>query len=341
MPSHPLVSVIVVTWNSKAHLPRCLAALSSQTTQNFEVVLVDNGSTDGSVDNLSREHPSLNLRVECLNRNLGFAAANNLGARLAHGKWLALLNADAFPAPDWLEKLLKATEEQPGYSFFSSRQIQAYNPECLDGTGDAYYVSGMAWRRNIGYPANQFGLFQEEVFSPCAAAALYLRAAFIEVGGFDEDFFSYYEDIDLGFRLRLYGYRCLYVSEAIVHHVGSATVGVMSDFVLYYSHRNIVWTFVQNMPAALFWRYLFAHIALNIIYMLYYTLRGRGKILWKAKFDAMRGLTKALKKRRVIQKARKATSADLLHVMERGWLQPYLLGYNLRRAQAQAKKNTQ
>jgi GT2 family glycosyltransferase len=121
------------------------------------------------------------------------------------------------------------------------------------------------------------------------------------------------------------------VSDAVVHHIGSATFGVRSDFAFYHSHRNLVWTFVQNMPLKLLWKYLPAHILANIIYVFFYTVSGRGKVLWKAKWDALRGLSKAMKKRRSIQSERRITNTELLGAMEYGWFQPYLLGYRLRR----------
>ena len=335
----PVVSVIIVTWNSKAHLPRCLTALSVQTFHKFEVIIVDNGSTDGALDQLSNDYPDMLLHIERLRYNMGFAVANNLGARLARGQWLALLNADAFPEPAWLAKLLLAAESNSEYSCFSSRQIQANNPDFLDGAGDSYHVSGMAWRNKMGYPAKEYALSKEEIFSPCAAAALYSCAAFLEVGGFDEDFLSYYEDVDLGFRLRLRGYRSLYVPDAIVHHVGSATFGVLSDFAFFHSHRNLVWTFFKNMPAVLLLRYLPAHVIANIIYVLYYTFHGRGKVLWRAKWDALRRLPKVLKKRKEIQKIRKVTDNELLRIMKHGWLQPFLLGYRLRQVLTSSHKD--
>ena len=332
MQSSPLVSVIIVAWNSKAYLSTCLSRLVSQTFKDFEIILVDNGSSDGALDGLEEDYPSLTLKIERLDTNRGFAAANNIGARLARGRWLALLNADAFPEPDWLEELLKATKNNPDFSSFSSRQIQARNPAYLDGTGDGYHVSGVAWRRNIDVLSAQFGLSLEEIFSPCAAAAFYLRDAFLEVRGFDEDFFSYFEDVDLGFRLRIRGYRALYVPTAVVQHVGSATFGMNSDFSLYHSHRNLVWTFFKNMPPRLFWMYLPAHALANLFYVLYYTISGRGKVLWKAKRDAIRNLPSVLKKRKEIQKTRTVTDAGLLRIMDRGWLQPYLRSFRHRRA---------
>jgi GT2 family glycosyltransferase len=323
------VSVIIPTWNSSKVLSQCLESLVHQTFTDFEILVVDNDSTDGSVDGLEQYWP--NIKVVRLNKNLGFAAANNLGARLAHGQWLALLNSDAFPEANWLEELLKAAENNPEFSFFASRQLQANAPHLLDGAGDALHISGLAWRRYAGFPAAQFGLEFEEVFSPCAAAALYSRQAFLQVGGFDENFFSYHEDVDLGFRLRSQGFRCLYVPDAVVQHVGSAALGAQSDFALYHWQRNMVWSFFQNMPSVLLWEALPAHLVANIIHFVGYTIRGRGKVVLKAKKDALRGLSRALRKRQEIQKTRKVSSVDLLHIMERGWLQPYLLGYHIRK----------
>jgi GT2 family glycosyltransferase len=270
--------------------------------------------------------------VERLPQNLGFTAGNNLGARLARGKWLVLLNADAFPVPNWLAGLVKASEDHPAFNSFSSRQLQADNPKMLDGAGDAYHVSGLAWRIGLGYPSERYGLESREIFSPCAAAAMYLRQAFLEVGGFDEDFFSYFEDVDLGFRLQLSGYRCLYVAQAVVHHIGSSTFGQRSDFAFYHSHRNLVWTYVKNMPSKMFWLYFPQHLIGNLIYLIYYALQGRGKVLMKAKIDAIKGLPAARRKRNTIQKELRASNEDLSGVMEHGLLQPYLLGYHLRKS---------
>jgi GT2 family glycosyltransferase len=146
------------------------------------------------------------------------------------------------------------------------------------------------------------------------------------------------EDVDLGFRLRLRGYRCLYVPDATVYHIGSASLGLVSDFALYHYHRNLVWSFVQNMPSRLFGKYLLVHIAANIIYLLNYTLRSRGKVMCKAKIAALSGLAKAIQKRREIQAHRSVSDSDLLAAMERGWLQPYLLGYNLRKVRSNPSK---
>lgn len=291
--------------------------------QGFELILVDNGSTDNSMDNLESQWNGLQLIVEHLNKNLGFAAANNIGARLARGKWLVLLNADAFPEPDWLEKLLHAAEQNPQYTMFSSRQIQYNAPDYLDGAGDAYHVSGLAWRNYYNYPSEKNGWEQKEVFSPCAAAALYSREEFLKIGGFDEDYFSYFEDVDLGFRLRLSGAKCLYVPDAVVRHVGSASTGKRSDFSVYYGYRNLIWTFIKDMPSPYIWLFLPIHIGTLIFFFLYLTARGQGKAISRAIWDAVCGLPNILAKRRQVQKDIKINPRDLLQVISTGLLEPY------------------
>jgi GT2 family glycosyltransferase len=331
MQSLLLVSVIIVTWNSKKYLLDCLEHLLMQTFRDFEVILVDNGSEDGALDGLHKKYPSLDLHIHRLSSNRGFAVANNIGVRLARGKWLALLNADAFPNPDWLEQLLKAVEDNPEFSFFASCQLQANQPELLDGAGDAYHVSGLAWQRYHNYPTDQFGLESEEVFGACAAAAIYSCETFLQVGGFDEDFFSYHEDVDLSFRLRLQGFRCLYVPQAKVAHVGSASTGARSDFWLYHWQRNYVWSFFQNMPSVLLWEALPAHLMANFSNVLNYARRKHGRTVLKAKIDALRGLQLAFEKRRRIQSARRINDDELLHIMERGWLKPYSADRDVRK----------
>lgn len=323
MPTPPLISVIIVSWNSAKHLPHCLDCLSQQTFQNFEVILVDNGSLDGGTNNLEQKYPQLALHIERLTSNLGFAFANNRGARIARGKWLALLNADAFPAADWLEKLLQAADQYPEFSFFSSRQVQADRPDLLDGSGDEYHVSGLAWRRFYNYQAQNYGFTEEEVFSACGAAALYSRDDFLKVAGFDEGYFSYFEDVDLSFRLRLLGKRCLYVPQAVVHHVGSASTGKVSDFAIYHGHRNLVWTYFKNMPGALFWRYLPLHMLMNMFFTISFILKGKGLAILRAKIDAFCRLPAIIRTRRQIQNSRKIPVHEIWQAMNRELFAPY------------------
>jgi GT2 family glycosyltransferase len=322
MPSQapPAISVIVVTWNSAAYLPRCFRGLEQQTYHDFEVLVVDNASTDGGPGALIAARPRLNLRLHALPTNVGFAAANNHGARLAQGKWLALLNPDAFPEPDWLSSLVSASAAYPN-SFFASRQLQANHPGLLDGEGDEYHVSGLAWRRNYSlptYPAHA----PEEVFSACGAAALYPREDFLALGGFDEDYFAYIEDVDMGFRLRMRGLRCIFVPAAVVHHVGSGTTSQGSDFAVYHGHRNMLWAYAKDMPALLAWVYLPLAIVMHLYFLLSYGLQGRARVIWRAKLDGVRGLRKALRKRSLVQSGRIVSTGALHRVMSRSLWAP-------------------
>ena len=295
----PLVSVVIVNWNGESVLQRCLESVFAQTIRDVEVILVDNASTDRSLDGIE-EHWSL-IKIIRMKKNMGFAAANNIAARAAHGQWLALLNSDAFPEPDWLESLLAASEKHTGLFFFASCQIQANDPGKLDGTGDQYNTGGIAWRRQHNQPVGDAINTVNEVFSACGASAFYPRNAFLEAGGFDDTFFSYFEDVDLGFRLRLLGYRCLYIPNARVLHVGSSSLGKDSKFAIYHSLRNMVWTFFKNMPAPYFWRYLPIHMTMSFGYSLYYALCCCPWVSLRAAKDAFLGLPVILRSRRKIQ----------------------------------------
>jgi GT2 family glycosyltransferase len=312
--SAPLVSVIIVNWNGQAYLERTLRALADQTFRDFETILIDNGSTDDSVAGLEARWPA--VRLKRLSRNLGFAAANNLGLGLSRGHWIALLNNDAFPRADWLERLLEAADRNPEYTFFASCLLSARRAGYLDGAGDAYHFTGYARRRGHGQPLSGPPLPPVEVFGPCAAAAFYRREDLLAAEGFDEHFFCYHEDVDLAFRLRLLGQRCLFVPEALVEHVGSGSHGSVSDFVRYHSHRNLVWTFVKNMPGVLFYLFLPAHLLLNLGSLLALACRGQGAVLLRAKRDALRALGRVWGQRRSIQKNRRIPARQLLKILD-------------------------
>jgi len=311
------VSVVVVNWNGERFLERCLAALMAQTVKPHEIILVDNASSDGSV-NIARQFSLLRLML--LDQNTGFARGNNLALKAAsvESKWIALINPDAFAEPCWLESLLVAVERNPGFDVFGSKLLNAADPTVLDGVGDTYHVSGLVWRAGHSAPVPTYAENEREVFSPCAAAALYRRSAVLKVGGFDEDYFCYVEDIDLGFRLRLAGYRCLYVPQSEAYHVGSGTTGGQhSNFSVYHGHRNLVWTYVKNMPGMLFWLLLPLHLSLNIFSIFWFTLRGQGVTILRAKRDAIKGLPNMWRKRREIQAKRAATVGDIWRVLNK------------------------
>lgn len=313
----PAIDVVIVNYNAGPWLRRVVAALHAQTFRDFRAIIVDNGSSDESLVDLPQGPTS--VKIVRAGKNLGFAAGNNLAIR-SHvtAEWLLLLNPDAFPRPDWLEKFFDAARANPDYSFFGCRMLDANDPARLDGVGDVYHVSGLPWREGHGCRDGPAYDAPCEIFAPCAAAALYRTRDVVEAGAFDEDFFCYSEDVDLGFRLRLYGHRCLYVPTAVVEHVGSGISGTRSEFQLYHGHRNLMWTYIKNMPGRLFWLYLPYHVVLNLYSLIAFALRGQGGSLWRAKRDAVLGLGRFWAKRREIQARRVAAPGDLRRVMRGG-----------------------
>lgn len=319
---HAQVSVVIVNWHSEGLLALVLAALDKQTLIPTRVVIVDNGSTnDIPLDRYTRGP----ISVMSMDKNEGFAAGNNRAIeRESESEWIALLNPDAIPDENWLRCLISAAERYPDVDVFGSTQLLGTDSKFIDGLGDIYHVSGSAWRSDYGQPNDRLPSECREIFSPCAAAALYKRQALLDVGGFDEDYFCYFEDVDLGFRLRLSGYNAMLVPDAVVHHLGGGTTGgARSDFAVYHGHRNMVWTYFKDMPWPYLWRYLFQHLAFNIASVVFYSLTGQGKIIMRAKWDALRGLPRILKKRRAIQSQVRIPRKRIHDAMTTGWLKPY------------------
>ena len=298
--SAPIIRIIIVNFNAGDLLVRCIETLLSQTFSNFEVVIVDNASTDGSLEFASVDDPR--FTVISLAQNMGFAAGNNRGAEGCRTPWIALLNPDAFPEPNWLEELSKAIERYPDVTMFGSTQIDANDENSLDGSGDAFFAGGFARRGNHGHSRDDLPN-DGETFSPCASAAIYRTDVFRTVSGFDENFFCYYEDVDLAFRIRLMGGRCIQVRDAIVKHVGSAVSGRRSDFVRFHSARNLVWLIVKNVPAPLFWLILPAHIGLQLMILSWAVIRGHFN-------PTSRGLAAGLKEVPRVWQQRKKIQSD-------------------------------
>jgi GT2 family glycosyltransferase len=296
------VAVIVVNFNGGEYLRRCLGALEDQTRRPDHVIVVDNASADGSLNDARSGFPS-HCYVANIT-NVGFAAANNQAFDLCADfgvEYVALLNPDAFAAPQWLESLLAAASVDPSCGSWASCLLRADAPSEVDGLGDAYHISGSAWRRHHGHPLKSEWLADQDVFCACAAAALYRLDAVRKAGGFDDDLFCYLEDIDLGFRLRLLGYGCRLVTAATVEHVGSGLTGYRSATATYYGQRNLVWVFVKNMPSLLLWLLLPIHIVLNVTMIIVCALRGQLGVVLRAKLDALKGLDALPAKRRAVQ----------------------------------------
>lgn len=321
MTHSPSVAVIVVNWNSGQYLKKCLQSLKDQTYAPSRVLIVDNDSSDGSMDDLDQLFCDWEfIRLE---KNTGFACANNLAAsKVDDCDWVAFLNPDAFAHTDWLEKLILAVERFPDVKMFGSHML-GYENGLIDGTGDIYHVSGVAWRRDHGLKPSKVNRESGEIFSPCAAASLISREAFIEAEGFDEHFYCYNEDVDLSFRLRLIGHRCIYVSDAVVEHVGSGTTSRYSDFAVYHGQRNLVWSYFRNMPGVWFWIYLPQHILFSVVALVWFSLRGKAAAVFKARWDALKGLPRVLKLRKQTQGSRTVSGEKVVESMSRGFWVPY------------------
>jgi GT2 family glycosyltransferase len=317
LPEHPSVSVIIVNWNQKLLLMSCLRSIGKQSYGDHEVLVVDNGSTDGSPNMVRREFPQ--VRLIALGDNLGFCAANNLALKHARGSYVALLNNDAEVSSDWLRELVGAIDRHPEVGFCASKILLWEHPELADACGDYYTVEGIADKIGHERPADPFDE-ECEVFGASAAAAIYRRSMLEEVGFFDEDFFMTHEDSDISFRAQLMGYRCLFVPTAIVHHHLSTSVGASSDFHYWQSRRNIEFVFVKNMPAKWLVRYLPLHLFANTILFLLDMWHGRTMLHMGAKGAALKMLPRMLKKRKKIQANRRVSDEYVNAIFTHGWL---------------------
>lgn len=310
-PPPPLARVIIVSYNSADYVNRCLEALAAQTETSFEAVVVDNASRDVDAIRLPDDHRFCLLR---LSENTGFAVANNIGARGAQAPWIVTLNPDAFAEPGWLRALLDAAARHPDIAMFGSTQLCAEDPSRFDGIGDRYAGFGLFWRGGVGRRAIR-PYADEETFSPCAAAAMYRRDLFEAVGGFDESFFCYGEDVDLGFRIRLRGGACWQVGDAVVHHVGSGITKNYGDFSLYHSVRNGMWIWVKNVPFPLI-ALVGPLYVMAMGYLFLFRWRGApARTVLRGIRAALAGLGGALRQRRSIQDTRRASQGALIRAM--------------------------
>jgi GT2 family glycosyltransferase len=296
------ITVVIPNWNGERFLSTCLASLREQTFKDFETVVVDNGSTDRSVALVGHSFPE--VRVVLLGENRGFSAAVNAGIRASRAEYVALLNNDTETDPGWLKTLVRAAEAHPEAGLFATKLIDFHDRRLLDGAGDALRRSGLPYRLGHGEPDR--GQYDRSgfVLSACAAAAVYRRSMLDDVGLFDEDFFAYCEDGDLSMRAQLAGYRCLYVPEAVVYHMGSASTGKRSPFAVRLGTRNGLCLLVKNLPAPLVPRVLPFVLTGQLSRLLVAALTSTLRAYLKGLAGVLRLLPRMLKKRREIQKRR-------------------------------------
>lgn len=302
----PLASIVIPNWNGAHHLPVCLNALQIQTYPHLEVILVDNGSTDGSQTLVEEQYPE--VRLLALDRNLGLTGGNNLGFRAAQGEVLISLNNDTEATPGLVEALVSALLEHPEAGMAAAKILLFDRRDVLHSAGDGYGVDGIPFNRGVWQ--RDEGQFDEPgwIFGGCGGAVAYRRAMLDDVGLFDESFFMYCEDVDLNWRAQLAGWRCWYTPEAVVYHKLSATGG--GAIASFYTGRNTIWVIAKNYPGALLRKY-WPHVVRGQWTISRDALRAwRGEAArarLRGQLAGLFGWPKMLGGRRSIQAARKVT----------------------------------
>ncbi|MDD3977829.1 MAG: glycosyltransferase family 2 protein [Methanomicrobium sp.] len=291
-----MISIIIPNYNGKQFLKNCLNSISDQSYFEKEIIVIDNGSSDGSSDYIKENFPEVILIEN--SENLGFTGATNQGIRHSKGDYICTLNNDTISGYHFLKYLQKAIESDKDIGIVASKMI--FPDGRINSAGMCISRSGAAWNR--GMFEEDCGQYEkpEYVIGACAGAALYRKSMLDEIGLFDEDFFMYHDDVDLSFRACLAGWKCLYCPKAVVTHINSATSGFESEFSIYHGNRNIIWFAVKDLPGRLLILYSPWIIGRSIGVIPHYILRKKTKIIFKSKWDAVKKIPFFLKKRKEI-----------------------------------------
>jgi len=280
VPDADRATVVIPNWNGKHFLGECLGALAAQSAGRPATIVVDNGSADGSTDFIKENFPWVKLIP--LPQNEGFGRAVNRGILAAETEFVALLNNDAVPDPDWLEKLMAAMDGNPDISSCACKIVFHEKPDVIDSAGDLYTPWGMPFNRGHNKPDS--GLYDNPcpVFGPCAAAALYRKKIFFIAGLFDENFFAYYEDTDLNLRMLLAGKKCLYVPGARVrHHYSGSSSGAKSKLGKEEVYIHLTGVLIKSMPGAIIAQHCISIIVFHSAILFFYIvarLRGANQL---------------------------------------------------------------
>lgn len=303
------VSVIILNWNGKQFLDDCLVSLQAQIFKNFQTILVDNGSDDGSAAYVREQYPWVQL-VE-LPTNTGFAEGNNRGFREISGEYIVTLNNDTLCDAGFLDELVRTVQEDAKIGMVAAKMLNFFQTERIDSMGVYPTTAGIGC--NIGIGEIDHGQYdgQEGVFGACAGAALYRRSMLEETGFFDPDFFAYYEDLDLAWRARLNGWKAVIAPRAVVYHVHSATSGRMSDFTVYHTHRNKWYVIIKNWPPTLILRYLPLIMAYDAAALLLAAIKGKMFPALRARLHLLAEIPGLLRKRKKIAAMRKISIDDI------------------------------
>ena len=305
----PRASIIIPNWNGLQHLPLCLAALRAQTWRDFETIVVDNASSDGSPDWLRRHYPE--VRLLTLDRNRGFAGACNVGLRAARGAILILLNNDTQVAPDWLAEVLAAFDRYPQAGMVASRMLLFDRRDTLHTAGDVFRTDGTPGNRGV-WQLDRGQFAEGPVFSANGGSAAYRREMLAQIGLLDEDFFYSCEDVDLGWRAQLAGWQAIYAPRAVVYHKLAATGGgVTASF---YDGRNFIYLLIKDVPAVIWQRHWWEIVRgqLRLTGAALRAWRGRAaRARLRGQIAGLLGAPRMLLKRRAVQATCRVSAAYL------------------------------
>jgi len=326
--THPLVSILIVNWNGKHHLGECLGSLYKQVFTNFEIIMVDNASQDGSVEYVRQQYPK--VQIKNLLENRGFAGGNNEGIRISSGKYLALVNNDTKAEPMWLENLISEAEEGPrSIGMWASKILSYENPDIIDNVGLLVYPDGLGrGKARLELDRGQHDKKEEALF-PSGCAGLYRKEMMDEIGYFDENFFAYADDVDLGFRARLAGWGCIYVPTARVYHKYSSSSSAYSSLKAFLVERNRIWVMLKYFPLELILVSPYFTLKRLLVH-LYGAMTGRGAsgrfseqqsvlqafgILLRAWCSAIAGLGHVLRERSAYKHLRRTSRSEIYRLL--------------------------
>lgn len=299
--SEKSIDIIIPSWNGKKMLAACLDSLKLQTNKDFQVIVVDNGSADGTVEWLEKDFSQVKLVK--FDQNTGFSVAVNAGIAATSAEWVLLLNNDMEVAPNCIETLIHAVKSYPEYHFFALKMLSFHNHDILDGAGDAVLRGGVGYRLgtlekdSVRYSRNR------ETFGACAGAALYSRDFFNKVGLFDSDFFAYLEDVDLNMRARKSGMRCMYLADAKVFHIGSATTGSkINATTIRLSTRNNFSVILKNYPLKTVLRFAPAIFVYQLLWGLFCIKKKVFIAYLYGLFEVITSMNNNFKKRRALKR---------------------------------------
>lgn len=285
------VSVVIPNYNGEKYIKTCLKTLLDQSLKPDEIIIVDNNSSDSSL-NIIREEFSNYVSLVCLNENKGFSAAVNEGIKRSKSELVALLNNDTELDRDWLKELYNCIRKDEKIFSCCSKMIRYDKRDIIDDAGDEYSILGWSYKRGDGKGIEEYN-HSQEVFSACAGAAIYRKSILDEIGYFDEDFFAYLEDMDISYRAKIYGYKNFYCATSKVYHIGSATSGSRhNSFKIRLAARNNIFLIYKNMiNIQIIINFIFIFVGI-LVKCLYFIMKGLGKSYIYGVFDGFKGLNK-------------------------------------------------